>query len=87
VKTLRDAGEPISQGRLARPDAGALELRDVLTLLAIIAGVVLGSGVAALLLIEVFQTLGWWTDPASEGARDAARDLSARLRLRAALPA
>ena len=87
MRTLRDTGEPISEGRLARPDPGPLEFADVLTLLAIIAGVVLGSGIAALLLIEVFQALGWWTDPASEGAGDAARDVSARLRARAAATA
>jgi hypothetical protein len=77
-------GEPISLGRLVRRDAGPLELGDVLTLVAIIGGVLLFNGIVALLLIEVFQALGWWPESASEGAGDAARDMSARLRVRAA---
>jgi hypothetical protein len=86
VKTLRDAGEPISQGRRARPDPGPIELGDVLTLVALIGGVLLFNGVVAFLLIEVFRALGWWPEPASEGA-GAVRDVLARLRSRAAFAA
>jgi hypothetical protein len=81
---MRDAGEPISQGRRARPDPGPLELGDVLTLVALITGVLLFNGIFALLLIEVFRALGWLPEPASEGAGDAVRDVSARLRARTA---
>jgi hypothetical protein len=81
---MRDAGEPISPGRRAQPDPGPLELGDVLTLVAIIGGVLLFNGMVALLLIEVLQALGWWPEPASEGAVDLARDVSVRLRARAA---
>jgi hypothetical protein len=77
VKTLLDAGEPMSEGRRPWRDPGPLELGDVLTLAAIIVGVVLANGIVALVLIEAF---GWWPEPASEGSGDAAREVSARLR-------
>lgn len=83
---MRDAGEPISPGRRARPDPGPSELRDVLTLVTIIVGVLLFSGIMAFLLIEVFRALGWWSEPTSEGA-GAVRDVFARLRSRAAFAA
>ena len=84
MKPLRHAGEPISQGRLARLDVGPLELGDVLTLVALITGVLLFDGIFGLLLLEVFEALGWWPESASEGAGDATRDGSAQLRGRAA---
>jgi hypothetical protein len=59
---------------------------DVLTLVAIIVGVLLFNGIMAFLLIEVFRGLGWWSEPTSEGA-GAARDVFARLRSRAAFAA
>ena len=62
MKPLRHAGEPISQGRLARLDVGPLELGDVLTLVALITGVLLFDGIFGLLLLEVFEALGWWPE-------------------------
>lgn len=86
MKTLRDTGEPISQGRRARPDPGPLELGEVLTLVALIGGVLLFNGFVAFLLLEVFRALGWWPEAASDGA-GAVRDVFARLRSRAAFAA
>lgn len=84
MKTMHDAGEPISKGRLVEGDVGAFELRDALILGALIAGGVLFNGVVAFLLIELFQVLGSRPGPASDAAGDAASHVSAKLRARAA---
>jgi len=82
---MRDNGEPISRGQLDRGAAEIWTLRDSLFVVALIGGAVLIDGILAILLIEFFQSMGWWPVPASEGTQDATIELSARLRPRAAL--
>jgi hypothetical protein len=84
MKTMRNAGEPLSGGRVDRRAADARAFRGTLLMVGLFTGVVLVNGVLALVLIEVLQALGWWPEPASEGAGDAARDVSTRLRARTA---
>ena len=49
---------------------------------ALVTGVMLVNGILFILLIELFQALGWWALSAPEGAQDATSELSGRLRLR-----
>jgi hypothetical protein len=79
VSRFRDPGEPVSAGRR---DLGATErraLREALFAAALFAGVVLINGLLAILLIEFFQTMGWWGSSAA-ASEEAIRDLSGRFR-------
>jgi hypothetical protein len=87
VRDVRDNGEPVSRGQVDRRAAEARAFRNALFGVALFTGVVLVNGVLAILLIEALQALGWWPEPASEGARDATGDLAVRLRRRAMLTA
>ena len=82
---MRDDGEPISRGQLDRKAAEARALRNALFAVGLFTGVVLVNGILAILLIELFQAIGWWEVSASEGAQSATTELSGRLRVRAAL--
>ena len=82
---MRDDGEPISHGQLDRRAAEARALRDALFAVALFTGVVLINGILAILLIELFQTIGWWEVSASAGAQTASTELSGRLKFGAAL--
>jgi hypothetical protein len=76
--TMRDDGEPISRGQLDRRTAEITALRDSLFVAAFFGGVVLINGIVAILLIEFFQSIGWWeVQPA--GGTEGAAALSARL--------
>jgi hypothetical protein len=79
---MRDDGEPISRGQLDRRAADKRALRDVTLFLALFMGAVLVNGILWILLIEMLQALGWWDSSASEGARNAAGELSDRMRAR-----
>jgi hypothetical protein len=57
---MRDNGEPISRGQLDRRAAEIKALRDSLFVAAFFGGVVLINGILAILLIEFFQSIGWW---------------------------
>jgi len=81
---MRDDGEPISRGQFDRRAAEARAFRNALFTVSLFAGVVLVNGILAILLIELLQAMGWWQVAASEGAKDATAELSARLCVRAA---
>jgi hypothetical protein len=72
MREIRDDGEPISAGRQDRQAAEARTLRDALFAVALFTGVVLVNGIVSILLIELFQAVGWW-----EGSRPAAVDQAA----------
>jgi hypothetical protein len=75
---MHDDGEPISRGQLDRRPAEIKAYRDSLFVVAFFGGVVLVNGVLAILLIEFFQSIGWWeVQPA--GAAEGAAALSGRL--------
>lgn len=78
---MRDDGEPISRGQLDRRAAEARALRNALFAAALFGGVVLINGILAILLIEFFQSIGWWEVPVMEGTPGAAV-LSSRFRPR-----
>jgi hypothetical protein len=69
---MRDDGEPISRGQLDRRAAEQRALRDSLFVAAFIGGVVLINGILAILLIEFFQSVGWWEGSPAGGAEGAA---------------
>lgn len=69
---MRDDGEPISRGQLDRRAAEVRALRDSLFAAAFFGGVVLINGILAILLIEFFQSIGWWEVPIMEEAQGAA---------------
>ena len=47
--------------------------------IAVFTGIVLANAILAILLIEFFQSIGWWeASAASEGAAEAASELSGR---------
>ena len=75
---MRDHGEPISRGQLDRRAAEIRALRDALFVAAFFGGVVLINGVLAILLIEFFQSIGWW-EVQSAGSAEGAAALSGRL--------
>jgi hypothetical protein len=80
---MYDDGEPISRGQV---DLRALErraLRNAMFGVALFAGVVLVNGILFILLIGLFQALGWWEVAASEGVNNAAGELFGGLRVRA----
>lgn len=56
----RDDGEPISNGRLDRHAAEIKALRDALFAVLLFGGVALINGILAMLLIALFQSIGWW---------------------------
>jgi hypothetical protein len=81
---MRDPGEPISRGQLDRRAADERALRDSLLVAAFFGGVVLINGILAILLIEFFQSIGWWeVQSGADGAGAAA--LSGRPALRGAI--
>jgi hypothetical protein len=63
---MRDDGEPIGRGRLDRRAEEARALRGALFAVALFTGVVVVNGLLALLLIELFQVIGWWGSATSE---------------------
>jgi hypothetical protein len=65
---MRDDGEPISRGQLDRHAADVRALRDSLFVAAFFGGVVLINGILAILLIEFFQSIGWWEVQPAGGA-------------------
>ncbi len=71
MTTMRDDGEPISRGRIDRHAAEIKALRDSLLVAAFFGGVVLINGILAILLIEFFQTIGWWEVQPTGGASEA----------------
>ena len=74
---MGDDGER-SPGQLDRRAAEIKALRDSLFVAAFFGGVVLTNGILAILLIEFFQSIGWWEiQPA--GGSEAAGALSSRL--------
>ncbi len=84
---MDDDGEPIGRGQLDRRAANGQGLQDAAYAIAVFTGVVLVNGILAILLIELFQVIGWWEASASESAHDAATELSRRLRRDAAFAA
>jgi hypothetical protein len=78
---LREDGEPISRGQLDRRAAEIKALRDSLFVAAFFGGVVLINGILAIVLIEFFQSIGWWEVQPAAGAEGTAA-LSGRLRRR-----
>ena len=65
-RTVRDDGEPMSAGRLSPKDRRRIERRalgDALLAAALFGGVVLVGGVLGIVLIALFQSLGWWGMP------------------------
>jgi hypothetical protein len=72
MKAARDAGEPISKGRVNRRAIEARQLRSALLGVALVAGIVLINAVLAILFIALIQSLGLFASAASEAA-----DLSA----------
>jgi hypothetical protein len=85
VIEMRDAGEPVSRGRLDRKAAEARALQNALFAVGLFAGIVLVNGILALLFIGFAQAIGWWDVSTSEGAETATTELASRLRLRAAV--
>jgi hypothetical protein len=78
LMTMPDDGEPISRGQLDRRAAEARALRDSLFAAAFFGGVLLINGILAILLIEFFQSIGWWeVQPA--GGSEAGAALLGRL--------
>lgn len=75
---MRDCGEPISRGQLDRRAAEIRALRDSLFAAILFGGVVLINGILAILLIELFQSIGWW-EVQPTGAAEGAAALSGRL--------
>ena len=71
-------------GQLDRKAAEARALRNALFAVSLFTGVVLVNGILAILLIELFQVIGWWEASAAEGARRDKRGVRP-LRVRAAL--
>ncbi len=70
---MRDDGEPISRGQLGRRLDATSALRDSLIWAALFGGVVVINGILAMLLIEFFQSIGWWeVQPAADAAGAAA---------------
>lgn len=82
---MRDDGEPISRGQLDRRAAEIRALRDTLFVAGFFGGVVLINGVLAILLIEFFQSIGWWEIQPAGGAEGAA-GLAGRFGRRGAVP-
>jgi hypothetical protein len=66
VKTKRDAGEPISKGRVDRRATEARALRGALGLVALFAGIVVVGAILAILFIALMQALGLWMAEAAE---------------------
>jgi len=64
---MRDDGEAISAGQLDRRAAEVRALRDSLFAAAVFSGVILINGILAILLIEFFQSIGWWEVPPATG--------------------
>lgn len=83
---MRDDGEPISRGQLDRRAAEIRALREALFVVAFFGGVVLINGILAIVLIEFFQSMGWWEVQPAGGAEGAA-GLAGRFGRRAAVPA
>lgn len=81
---MRDDGEPISRGQLDRRAAEIKALRDSLFAAAYFGGVILINGILAILLIEFFQSIGWWEIHPTGGAEGAAA-LSGRFGRRVAV--
>ena len=69
---MRDEGEPISRGQIDRRAAEIKALRDSLFVAAFFGGVVLINGILAILLIEFFQSIGWWEVQPTGGVEGAA---------------
>ncbi len=84
---MDDDGEPMGRGQLHRRAAEARALHDAAFAIAIFTGIVLVNGILAILLIELFQVIGWWEARASETTRDAPAQLSGRCRADAAFGA
>lgn len=78
---MRDDGEPISRGQLDRRAAEARALQNALFSVALFTGVVLVNGILAFIVIELFQSIGWWEVPALESAEDATARVTPGLRL------
>ncbi|HEX5013843.1 MAG TPA: hypothetical protein VFV72_06740 [Candidatus Limnocylindrales bacterium] len=71
-------GEPISRGQIDRRAVEMKALRDSVFVAAVFGGVVLINGILAILLIEVFQAIGWWeVQPADR--REGAAALTGRI--------
>jgi hypothetical protein len=68
----------MGRGQLDRRAAEVRALRDSLFAAALFGGVVLINGLLAILLIEFFQSIGWWDIQPAGGAEGAAA-LSGRL--------
>jgi hypothetical protein len=73
-----DVGEPISSGRRDLRVVDRRAVGDVIAFL-VLAFVVLVNGILAILLIETFIGIGWWT---REAVDEVAIDLAGRTRLR-----
>jgi hypothetical protein len=83
---MRDDGEPISRGQLDRRAAEIRALRDTLFVAALFGVAIVINRVLAILLIEFFQSIGWWEVKPAGGAEGAA-GLAGRFGRRAAVPA
>jgi hypothetical protein len=83
---MRDDGEPISRGQPDRRAAEIRALRETFFVAAFFAGVVLINGILAILLIEFFQSIGWW-EVQPTGVAEGASGLAGRFGRRAAAPA
>lgn len=77
-------GEPIGRGQLDRRAAKARSLGGALFAIALFTGVLLVNGLLAILLIELFQAVGWWGATTSQDAPGATSDWLGRVRIRAA---
>jgi hypothetical protein len=69
---MRDDGEPISRGQVDRRAADGRALRDSLFIVALFGCVVVVNGILAILLIEFFQSIGWWEVQPAGAAHGAA---------------
>jgi hypothetical protein len=69
---MHDNGEPISRGQLDRRAADTRALRDSLFVAAFFGGAVLINGILAILLMQFFQSIGWWEVQPGAGAEGAA---------------
>ena len=67
MKTVRDAGEPLSRGQVDRRAGEARALREARFGVALFTGVVLINGILAILFIALIQDLGLWGSAAGDG--------------------
>jgi hypothetical protein len=68
VRSEREAGEPVSEGRVDRRATEARELRTALLGVAFFAAIVLVNAIVAIAFIALMQALGLWALAPAEAA-------------------